>query len=75
MGAIDWQLVAQAANLIGCNFYYVTLALLSLPSILLTYLGLRRPTGSDDAPGSATFYEGQVLHVRRAPVKNEFRWV
>ncbi|GIM09445.1 hypothetical protein Vretimale_13297 [Volvox reticuliferus] len=71
---MDWLLVAQALNLIGCNIYYVTLAILSLPSLVLYYLGLRTGKGADDAPSSATFYEGQVLHIRKAPARNQFRY-
>ncbi|GLC77762.1 hypothetical protein PLESTB_000958100 [Pleodorina starrii] len=71
---MDWLLFAQALNLIGCNIYYTILAILSLPSLLLYYVGLRKGKGEDDAPNSATFYEGQVLHIRRAPVHNQFRY-
>lgn len=70
---MDWLLLAQALNLVGCIFYYVVSALLSLPSLILYYFGLRQGRGENDAPNSATFYEGHVLHIRRAPVHNQFR--
>ncbi|PNH03649.1 hypothetical protein TSOC_010276 [Tetrabaena socialis] len=70
----DWQLVAQALNLLGCVVYYAIAAVLSLPSLLLFYIGARRARGDGDPLSSATFYEGHTLHIRRAPKYNKFRY-
>ncbi len=72
---MDWQLLAQAFNLIGCIVYHTTAAVLSLPWTILFYLGLRQRTDTDDPPDSAVFYEGNVVHIRRAPKVNKFRCV
>ncbi len=74
--AVDWQLLAQAANLIGCWFYYGGLVLVALPKALLVsaWRSLCLLAGrTQPAHPSATFYEGSVLHVRKAPVRNQFR--
>lgn len=71
---MDWQLLAQAINLIGCIVYHTTAAVLSLPWTILFYLGLRQRSDTGDPPESATFYEGNVVHIRRAPRVNKFRY-
>lgn len=70
---MDWQLVAQALNLLGCIAYHSVAAALSLPWIALYYIGLRPRSGAGDPTDSAVFYEGFVTHTRRAPKVNNFR--
>ncbi|KAG2502138.1 hypothetical protein HYH03_000626 [Edaphochlamys debaryana] len=68
---MDWVLVAQAFALLGCIAWHSFFALLSLPSALLHVLGILKSSEEDK---SCTFYEGKVLHIRRAPAHNEFRY-
>ena len=73
MAGLDWVLVAQALNLLGCIVYHGVAAVLWLPWVALYYVGLRRRTGFEDPDGAVVFYEGFVNHTRRAPKVNAFR--
>jgi hypothetical protein len=66
---MDTTLLFQALYLLGGILYHAISLVLHLPWLLLK--AVLRPTRVDDAD-TVQFYEGNVKHVRRLPVENEF---
>lgn len=65
-------LVAQAIDLLCCIIWHGTVMLVMLPYCLV--LAIIRCEESPCKRGQVSFFEGHVMHARRAPVPNSFRY-
>ena len=67
-------LLAQAWALAWCIVSTSLRAVAYLPIALIT-IAIRQLIGNHAADGKAVFYEGIVMHSRKAPAENSFRCV